>query len=142
MSNWKRGAPQNILFPDQTTRSAVIDNNGLVSSVTDERTNQTSYGYDVLGRLTAMSFPTGDTQAWVPKNITYVPLTASELGIPAGSWRMRLVEANHQKSVYFDARYNPVLDEERDLTTSEVRYIHRAFDYAGRATFQSYPSIS
>ena len=43
---------------------------------------------------------------------------------------------------HFDARYHPVLDEERDLTTSEVRYLRRTFDYAGRTTFQSYPSTS
>ena len=34
-SNWKRGIPQTILYADSTTQSAVVNDNGWLTSVTD-----------------------------------------------------------------------------------------------------------
>jgi RHS repeat-associated protein len=142
LSNWKRGAPQRIDFPDSTYKTAVVDDNGWVSSATDARGNTTAYGYDPVGRLKALTYPANDTVSWAAKNITYAPLTADELGIPAGSWRARSTEGRMQKSIYYDARWQPVLTEERDTSTGAARYSKQVYDYAGRATFQSYPSTS
>ncbi|WP_293373494.1 RHS repeat-associated core domain-containing protein [Nevskia sp.] len=141
-NNWKRGAPQLIQFPDGVSRSGVIDYYGLVSNVTDERGSTTHYTYDAIGRLSTVTYPAGDTVNWAPKTLSLVRLTASELGQPAGNWRMRLNEANHQRSVYLDSRYNPVLEEDRDQTTGAARYVRRSFDWMGRASFESYPSTS
>lgn len=142
VDQWKRGVPQLITFPDLKTQSAEIDDNGLVRSVTDELLNKIGYDYDPAGRLQGMTWPSGDTVAWAPKTITYVQLTSSELGVAAGSWRMRLNEGTHQRSVYFDARMNPILEEERDTSIGVVRYVAYRYDFEGRVVFKSYPSSS
>jgi len=140
LDNWRRGAPQLIVFADGATRSAVIDEYGLVSSTTDERGNTTAYGYDVLGRLASVGYPTNDVVPWSAKSITYSQLSTSELGISAGTWRVRTTEGNRQKNVYLDARYNPILDADVDTSSGKSVYTRRAFDHAGRITFESYPS--
>ncbi|MCK9386262.1 MAG: RHS repeat protein [Nevskia sp.] len=117
LGSWKRGVPQLITNPDQTTRSAVVDNNGWVTSVTDERGSSTQYGYDRLGRSTSLTYPTADTVAWTGATMNYTQLTAAELGVPSGAWRVRMNQGNHQVSMYLDARYNPILSEDRDLRT-------------------------
>jgi RHS repeat-associated protein len=142
VGNWKRGIPQALTFADNTTASAVVDDNGWIKSITDENGATFGYDYDVMGRLILVTYPTGDLQAWVPKVLTHQVLGASELGIPAGSWRTRITEANLQRSVYFDARFNPVLEEEKDTTTGIAHYTRREFDYEGKATYQSYPSAT
>lgn len=142
LSNWKRGAPQRIGFPDSTSQSAVIDDNGWVSSVTSGRGYVTSYGYDSVGRLASLTYPTADTVAWSSLGMSYVVLSAAELGMPAGTWRARSIEGRMQKSVYYDPLWRPVLSEDKDTTTSIVRYTATAYDFAGRVTFKSYPSVS
>lgn len=141
-SRWKRGVPQLIRFPDTKTQSAEVDDDGLIRSVTDELSNTITYDYDPAGRLSGMTWPARDTVAWAPKIITYIQLTSTELGFPTGSWRMRLNEGNHQRSVYYDARLNPVLTEEKDTATGATRYVFRRYDFDGRVTFESYPSTS
>lgn len=42
--------------------------------------------------------------------------------------------------MYLDARYNPILSEDRDLTTGSARYTRSSYDVMGRVVFQAYPS--
>lgn len=142
VSQWKRGAPQLIRFPDNNAQSAEIDDDGLVRSVTDELSNKIKYDYDPAGRLAGVTWPERDTVAWAPKIISYTQLVSSELGVPVGSWRMRLNEGNHQRSIYYDARLNPTLTEEKDTATGVSRYVNRSYDFEGRTVFESYPSAS
>lgn len=53
----------------------MIDDYGLVRSVTDERGNTASYDYDdLLGRLTSVTYPHGDFQAWAPISMSFARL--------------------------------------------------------------------
>ncbi len=142
LSNWKRGAPQNALFPDNSTKSAGIDDNGWITGTTDARGNQTTYGYDTMGRNTSIAYPTGDTVAWASPITSYVPLATSELGIPVGSWRARTTVGKLQTSTYYDALWRPILVEEKDTTTGTLRYTGTSYDYASRPLFKSYPSTA
>ncbi|WP_273455134.1 RHS repeat domain-containing protein [Nevskia ramosa] len=142
LSQWKRGAPQRVDFADGTAMTAVVNNQGWVTSRTDERNNQTGYSYDPLGRLASITYPTGDSVAWTNPVYTYVQLTSPELGFPAGSWRSRKVAGSFQRSVYHDAQLRPTLIEERDTATGQNYYVRNAYDAEGQKTFGSYRSTS
>ncbi|MGQ0429579.1 MAG: RHS repeat domain-containing protein [Gammaproteobacteria bacterium] len=142
LGSWKRGLPQAIQYPDASSQSAVVDDLGWIRSITDERANQTSYGYDVMGRITAVTYPTGDTVAWLNPTIGYLKLTASELGVPAGSWRREEVLGTFRERTYYDARLRPVLVERMDTALAQAIYSRQAFDFDNRETFSSYPSAT
>jgi YD repeat-containing protein len=55
--NYKRGIAQNETFPDETTLSRGVDDNGWVTSVTDQNGYPTSAQYDGLGRLLSITPP-------------------------------------------------------------------------------------
>ncbi|MDP3295727.1 MAG: RHS repeat domain-containing protein, partial [Nevskia sp.] len=114
LSQWKRGAPQRVDYADATFETAVVNNQGWITSRTDERSSATGYSYDLLGRLASIAYPTGDSVAWASPAYTYVQLTSPELGIPATSWRSRKLLGNFQRSVYHDAQLRPILIEEKE----------------------------
>jgi YD repeat-containing protein len=64
ISNWKRGVPGRIDFPPTPEApsgafaTATIDDNGWVTSITDETEATTGYGYDAMGRLASIVQPT------------------------------------------------------------------------------------
>jgi RHS repeat-associated protein len=124
-----------------------VDDNGWIGAITDERGAQTGYLYDQdtagigMGRLTEVDYPQPDTQVWDARELSHKQVPA-EMGFPANTWRTRITEGRMQRSVYFDERFNPVLEEEKDLLTGTARYTRREFDHAGRAIFQSYPSAT
>lgn len=142
LSNWKRGAPQNALFPDNSTKSAGIDDNGWITGTTDARGNPTTYGYDAMGRNTLITYPPGDPGGWAPVVTSYAVLAASELGIPVGSWRSRTTVARLQTSTYYDGLWRPILVEEKDTTTGTLRYTSTSYDYESHPLFKSYPSTA
>jgi len=140
MSNWKRGVPQTIQFADNTTRSAVVNDDGWVTSVTDENGYATSYAYDAMGRITKVTYPTGDTTSWNAANSSFAPVNSAEYGLVAGHWKLTQTTGNYRKQTFYDARWRPVLQREEDLGNSAtVRFVTKGFDYADRETFSSYP---
>jgi YD repeat-containing protein len=66
LGNYKRGIPQLISYPDSTSQSAVVSDDGKIAQVVDQAGNTTLYGYDAVGRLTSAIYPSGDTVAWAP----------------------------------------------------------------------------
>ncbi|MCR6497151.1 RHS repeat protein [Thermomonas sp. S9] len=54
---WKRGIPQSIQYADGTSQSAVVDDNGWIVSVTNEAGSKTCYGYDPMGRVSSITYP-------------------------------------------------------------------------------------
>jgi len=143
LSSWKLGVPRLISYADGTTKSATVSNDGWISSVTDENGYTTNYGYDAMGRIASISYPSGDSVAWAATTRSIVPVAEPEYGISAGHWRETIATGNARRVTYFDARWRPILVREYD--TSEPggeRFIRTAYDAGGRVSFASYPSTS
>jgi YD repeat-containing protein len=147
LTNWHRGIPRSIRYPvtDESpagaTQSAVVDNNGWITSVTDENGYATGYDYDLMGRLERIDYPTGDTPAWNSTHVTFAPATTAKYGIAAGHWQQTVNTGNARKVIYFDALWRPLVEEAYDNAneagTRSVSVKH--YDSSGRLAFQSYP---
>lgn len=150
---WKRGIPQSIMYPSTpdspmgATRSVAVNDAGWITSVTDENGYTTCYGYDAMGRINLITYPSEtqlgvcDASAWTPTEITFAAGNAAAYGMPAGHWRQTTLTGNSRKILIFDALWRPVVEQTLDLgnvsgTMSEV--ISR-YDTEGRLAFQSYP---
>lgn len=141
LQDYKRGTPRRILYADGTGVSATVDDNGWLSSRTDESGAITNYSYDVMGRLTLIRYPAGDGVGWNDTAISNQRTPAPERGLEPGHWRQVESTGNARRITYRDALMRPVLTEEFDAASrsSTLRQIINAYDYAGRAIFQSYP---
>jgi RHS repeat-associated protein len=156
--NWKRGIPQLIRHPatpeapQGATESATVDDNGWITSVTDEVDAVTGYGYDAMGRLASIVPPIGDSLAspsaggnYYSTTRNFRALNASDwkpAGVLDGQWRLYEETGNSATITYMDALWRPVLKHEYDaqnvgpsLRASKTRY-----DTSGRVSFQSFPS--
>lgn len=140
-SEYKRGIPQKVNYPNGTVATSVVDNLGQVTSTTDQTGFTTSYQYDLLSRLKKVTFPTGDVTTWSAENIGFQRVDSAEYGLAAGHWRQNTDHGNYRKSVYFDGRWNPVITREYDNSNPDGtdRFVVRRFDHANREVFVSYP---
>jgi len=59
-SLYKRGIPQSEVHPEGVTIARSVDDSGNVASQTDGEGAKTTYAYDGLNRLTAITHPTGN----------------------------------------------------------------------------------
>ena len=141
-SNYKRGLAQNAAYADGTTESAVIENRGLITSVTDANGFTTSYGYDLIGRLSSITRPTGDSVAWNDTTLVFEPVPYAEYGLPAGHWRQTVATGNARTIIYFDALWRPRLTRTFDLAHegATAKTVLRRFDSDNRTSFESYPA--
>jgi RHS repeat-associated protein len=156
LSNWKRGVPQTITYPTQLrqagvfdTDTALVNDRGEIDAVTDELGNTTCYGYDPMGRLASVTYPsetqTGvcDAAAWTPTTSSFVKVASVEYGLPAGHWRHTVSTGARKKETFYDALWRPVLTRESTTDGSAgVRAMRRTFDWDNRETFASYPVAS
>jgi RHS repeat-associated protein len=151
LSNWKRGIPQSIKHPatDEAlagaTESATVNDNGWITSVTDETDAVTGYGYDAMGRLASVVQPTGDGIAYHTTYRSFQPIAANDWkpqGFSVGQWRLIEVKGNRTAITYMDALWRPVLSHEYDgqNVAATLRASKTAYDTNGRVSFQSYPS--
>ena len=153
LSSWKRGVPRSITYPTQLkqpnvfdTETAVVNDRGEIDSVTDELGYKTCYGYDPMGRLASITYPsetqagTCDASAWTQTTSSFVPVVANEYGLPAGHWRHTVTTGTRKKETFYDALWRPVLTRESTTDGSAgVRAVRRIFDWDNRETFASYP---
>lgn len=140
LGDYKRGLPQQIHFPDQSNQSVVVNDSGQVTSVTDQAGNTTAYGYDAMGRVNQISYPTGDEVAWFPSTFTYAYVAGAERGIPGGHWRRTAVTGNNTQVTYFDAMLRPLLSNSSisGAPGSDIT-ITNTYDSRGLTTFTSHP---
>ncbi|WP_181453987.1 RHS repeat protein [Stenotrophomonas maltophilia] len=143
-SGWKRGIPQLVGYADGTSQSAIVGDQGWILQVTDQNGHATGFGYDAMGRLASINYPTGDTVAWNNLVQSFVQVDTSEYGIPAGHWRQTTTTGSHIKVSYFDALWRPLLVAEYDAADSSGTARFRGFEYdhQGRVVFASYPSAA
>ena len=140
LSNYMRGIPQLITYPDSTTETLSVDDLGQIDSITDQAGNTTTYQYDGVGRVTQIDYPTGDPLTWNPTTFTYTFVTGSERGITGAHWRRTISTGNASKVTYFDALLEPVLSESYDSTNASTDVTRgTSYNWRGQATFQSYP---
>lgn len=157
-TDWKRGVPRHVRHPETAeaaggaTEHASVDDNGWITSLTDEVGAVTGYGYDPMGRLASIVYPTGDTLAAPSANGGYYdtirnfrPLVAADwkpTGVVDGQWRLYEETDKRVSITYMDALWRPVLKHEYDAqnVSATLRSTKSAYDTNGRVSFQSYPS--
>jgi len=139
---WKRGIPQSIGHADGTGQSAQVNDNGWITSVTDENAYTTTYGHDPMGRVASIAYPTGDSVAWAATSRVFTPVAASEYGIPAGHWRETVITGNSVRQTYYDGMWRPLLVREYDASdiSGTERFTRQAYDSSGRLNFTAYAS--
>jgi len=150
LSGWKRGVPQTVRFaatpeaPSGTTRSALVNDAGWITRVTDENGFATNYTYDTMGRLASIVHPSGDSTSWNTTTQAFERVAGAEYGIPGGHWRQTVATGNGRMIRYFDALWRPLLTREYDSGNAATtqRFQKFAYDHDGRVTFASYPSAS
>jgi RHS repeat-associated protein len=151
LSQWKRGIPQLTQFPATpeatagSTKSATVNDNGWITSVTDELGYVTGYGYDVMGRLASIVYPTGDSVGYHNTTRAFQALTDVDwkpAGVSNGQWRIYEATGSRVKFTYMDAMWRPVLVHEYDANNigPTLRASRTTYDTSGRVNFQSYPS--
>jgi YD repeat-containing protein len=143
-ANWKRGIPQTITFADAKVKSAVVDDLGQISSVTDENGYTTKYGYDAMGRLSLIDYPDADTVNWANTTRSFVQSGTAVYGLAAGHWEQTVTTGNGRRITYFDALWRPVVVSEYDNANvaGTLRQSVTRYDAEGRPTFVSYPQRS
>lgn len=150
LSSWKRGVPQSIQYPATpesptgATQSAIVNDNGWITSVTDENGFTTSYGYDAMGRMASIVYPTGDSTAWNTVTMAFQQINTDEHGLPAGHWRHSRYQGNKHVNTYYDAMWRPVLEEQLDAANiaGTLSQTVKRYDASGRLAFQSYPTTN
>ncbi len=140
-SNWKRGIPQLIGHADGTNESAVVNDAGWITSVKDANAHTTNYGYDTMGRLTSIDYPTGDEVAWNQMLLSFGPVGGSEFGIPGGHWKQTVQTGNSYSVTYFDAMWRPLVEEHYDSANKAATLSQsvQRYDNVGHKVFASYP---
>ncbi|WP_417657110.1 RHS repeat domain-containing protein [Pseudidiomarina aestuarii] len=134
-NNYVRGIPTQILIPKRytsgsETASQTVNTRGEVTSVANFNGHTTSYGYDVLGRVTSITPPS----PWTATTITY---TSS-----GDTFIQTLTRGSYQKRIEMDALFRPILTRERDTSLNINRYFRQSFNAYNKPTFTSYPSAS
>jgi len=140
VSDWSHGIPRLIDYPTSVSEKATVDGIGNILSTTDQLASTTSYAYDVMGRLSRITYPAGDTATWGDTTREFVAVNVAEYGLPAGHWRQTVRTGNGQTSTFYDAQWHPVLaiTEDTALPASKS-FVVKRYDAMGREVFSSYP---
>jgi RHS repeat-associated protein len=136
--NYKRGVPQSVSYPTGASESAVVNDLGLITSVTGAAGYTTSYGYDAAGRLASITPPAG----FVGTSVNFSPVAYDEFGLGAGHWRQTVTQGNAVTYSYFDAFWRPVMTRSFDAAdeAGTRKVTVKQFDVDGRTTYESYPA--
>ena len=144
LSGWKRGVPQQLRMPataespNGATRTVVVDDNGWITSLTDEVGATTSFSYDSMGRLRSQQFPGGDAVNWNGVTMDLQRLGSAQFGVPAGAWKHSRTQGGRRTDTYLDAMFRPVLVTENANNALDSAVVTR-YDSSGKAVFGSYP---
>lgn len=143
-SNYKRGLAQRIAYADGSAVSGVVNNLGLLTSVTNEVGATWTYGYDAMGRLSSETAPVGDASAYNVKNLSFEQIPTAEYGLGANHWRQTITQGNAVTVNYFDARWRKRLTTTHDAADPGGTRRMQLFNYDphNRTVFASYPTRS
>lgn len=144
LSGWKRGVPQQLRMPataespNGATRTVVVDDNGWITSVTDEVSATTSFNYDSMGRLRSQQFPSGDAVGWNDVTMDLQRMGGAQFGVLAGAWKHSRTQGARRTDTYLDAMFRPVLVTENTNNVLDSAVVTR-YDTSGKTVFASYP---
>lgn len=140
-SSHKRGLAQRVDYPDGSSESAVVNDLGQITALTNAAGSTTGYGYDAMGRLARITPPGGDAVAYHPTTQVFEPVAAVEYGLAAGHWRHTVATGNGRTVRYYDGLWRPLLTRTWDAAdeAGSSRMVQARYDEAGRKSFESYP---
>jgi RHS repeat-associated protein len=143
VANWKRGVPQLMTLADGSTVSAVVNDSGWITQVTDELGTATTYGYDAMGRLALTDYTDLDSVAWNSTIRTFAKMALAEFGVAAGNWKHTVSTGNGRTTTYYNPRWQPILVVTEDVANAATRsYVVTEYDAEGRESFKSYPTAT
>ncbi|HEY4291485.1 hypothetical protein [Luteibacter sp.] len=139
LSDYKRGIPRSITYPDTQTQAITVDDLGQITSIRNQAQATTSYTYDVIGRLAGIVYPAGDTVNWHPKVFQYT-FSGPALGVNGSHWVRTVSQGDKVQRTDFDAMLRPVLSGVA-RASDQALYVSTGtgYDWKGRKTFASYP---
>lgn len=142
--SWKRGLPTEVDFADGTSEFATISDAGWITALKDENGFTTDYGYDPMGRLSVIDYPTGDSVNWNATSISFTPTGAGQYGTADDAWVQSIKTGNDVTNTYFDALWRPLVTEHYDNgnVNGTMSQVVDGYDAGGRKVFQSYPTRS
>lgn len=138
LNDWKRGIPQTVLRPNGTSRSAVVNDIGRITSLTDELNNITQYSYDLTwNRLSEIRPPSG----WAATGFNLQRASSEKHGLPSGHWQLTESKGDSRLITYLDALYRPVVTSNFDAAEEEGtrKVVIKRFDSRNKVRFESYP---
>ncbi|WP_434155778.1 hypothetical protein [Pseudomonas sp. JZ134] len=131
LSNYKLGVPQDISYPDGTSKHAVVDDYGQVVSITDQLGSVWNYHYDSIGRLALKEKPL-DSISWLPTSYTYT--------YPDGFLRVTETTGSVVRTTLYDGMQRRIFEASSDGTTTVSRSTR--YDWRGNVIFESYPEFT
>lgn len=140
LTGFKRGIPQKITYPDSTSASAIVNNIGKITSITNEAGFTTKFAYDSMGRLASVIHPAADSVAWHPTNIVFTASQSAKYDLPAGHWTQEITTGAAKTLISYDAFWRPVYTEKWDSNSRDntERITKQKYDHDSRVTFASY----
>lgn len=129
--NYKRGIPQRVIQADDSVLRSTVDDNGWVTSETTARNNTTSYQHDLMGRVTRITPPGGQSQTVISYSYNNDGLTKVETRGPSRS------------VTTYDSLMREVLTQSSVTNGSAAStFLRIEYDAFGRPVFESLPSTS
>jgi YD repeat-containing protein len=140
LSSWYRGVPTTISYPTGESESAVVNSIGALTKSIDELGFSHNYGYDAIGRLKSITYPTSDTVTWNGTSSPFTKVATTELGIASPHWKRVVSTGNGRATTFYDAQWRPVLVLTEDTGNAASRsFVVTRYDTAGRKIFVGYP---
>jgi len=139
--NYFRGVSQLVDSPDGTRETAVVNNNGRITSYTNAVNTTTWYAYDIMSRLARITYPTGDPATYHPTVISFAPSAVGAAGLPSGHWQQVITTGNARTENFYDGMWRLRLARTWDVSDlgNSARVVEYHYDSEGRKTYESYP---
>ncbi|RDS83760.1 RHS repeat protein [Dyella monticola] len=138
------GSPATTVYPDGTSENNWPDDFGNVTTHIDRAGVTTTAEYDVMGRITHLHEPQGDSTVWNDTDYSYVYAEQPGTGISGAHWRYTENRGSAGSYVDYDALMRPILRASRAGPAGAAAWITQAqaYDWRGRAVFASYRSLN
>lgn len=138
LQNYYRGIPRAVLYPDGTAQTLAVDDLGQITAIANQKGDITSYGYDAMGRLANIVYPSADSVAWNTQNIVYEYMPAADRSIGAPHWRRTATTGTKVDQVFYDAMMRPILHDIHRNDNGLYVSKRTDYDWKGHQSYQSY----